>query len=295
MVFFSNKHKNPPTIYLEDRPLKYSNQVKFLGVIFDKRMTWKPHIKSLNERCAKDLRLLNIISYQGWGADFLTLKRIYTALILSKITYGSCLFHTAAPTNLTILNRIQYSAARIMLGALRCTKLEKLEVTANLLPLKQCWEKYTLKYAQRALSISQHPIRQLLIDYYPMTSYQLLRRTQPIIARMYDSLKNLKIEIQDTDHYPQEYRYRVFNLPVSDELHICAKENLSNTVWVAAYKDLCTKYQGYSFIFTDGSKTDENVGGAVWNQSFKLQAKLPLQYSLFEVPGCSCHQILSQK
>ena len=293
VVYFSNKHKNPPPLTLDGTQLSYNKEVKFLGILFDKRMTWKPHITSIKERCAKDLRLLNIISYQGWGADFLTLKRIYNILILSKINYGSCLFNTAAQSNLTILYRIQYAAARTMLGALRCTKLEKLEITANLLPLKLHWQKYTLKYALRTLTISQHPIRQLLLQYYPMISDQFLRQTPPIISRMYDLLTKIKLKLEQIDHFPQEYRYKNFNLSISEELHMCSKENLSETAWVSAYRDLCQKYSNFSQIFTDGSLTDKNVGCAVWSENFKLQAKLPPHYSIFSAEMYSIYSAVS--
>ena len=58
-------------------------------MIFDERLTCKDHIKCLIERCNKDINVLRLVSGSTFGADKVTLLRLYKALILSKIDYGS--------------------------------------------------------------------------------------------------------------------------------------------------------------------------------------------------------------
>jgi len=115
--------------------IKYAATYKFLGMIFDKKLTWKPHIQKLHARTQNDLRLLQIIAHCKWGADYISLRRIYLSLLRPKIEYGDFLYATAAPTNLKILIRIQYAAARTIIGALKSTPVNTLEAEANLMPL----------------------------------------------------------------------------------------------------------------------------------------------------------------
>ena len=99
--------------------IDYVPDYKYLGMILDRTLIWKKHIMNLKNKCVNDLRLMKIISYQGWGADGKSLYRLYSALILPKISYGAFFYDTAAKTNLMVVNRIQFEAARIILGALR--------------------------------------------------------------------------------------------------------------------------------------------------------------------------------
>src|SRR5207245_720328 len=58
-VLFTNKTKikidKPLT--LGGGPLKMENKVKFLGIIFDSKLTWSEHINYVIERCNKRLNL----------------------------------------------------------------------------------------------------------------------------------------------------------------------------------------------------------------------------------------------
>jgi hypothetical protein len=65
-----------------------SKQVKFLGVIFDSKLSFLPHIKYLKANCQNSLNVLKIISHSDWGADKTTLLRLYRSLARSKLDYG---------------------------------------------------------------------------------------------------------------------------------------------------------------------------------------------------------------
>ena len=78
---------------------------------------------------------------------------MYNALIVSKLNYAGFLYDTAAESHLKALNRIQYAAARILLGALWCTPVAGLEAEANLVPLRYQRRESMMKYASRVITI----------------------------------------------------------------------------------------------------------------------------------------------
>ncbi len=102
-----------PQLTVNNLPIPYKKQVKFLGMILDSKLTWRPHIDDLVKRCRKDLNLMKLISGTCYGADKKALLMVYKALILSKIDYGCILYHSAARTNLNKINTIQNAALRI--------------------------------------------------------------------------------------------------------------------------------------------------------------------------------------
>jgi hypothetical protein len=73
---------------LDNNNIRNVSEYKYLGVIFDSSMTWKPHIKALKQSCNKSLDLIKHLSHKTWGADRTSLIRLYIMLIKPKTDYG---------------------------------------------------------------------------------------------------------------------------------------------------------------------------------------------------------------
>ena len=48
---------------------QHSTDTKYLGLIFDKKLTWASHILSAKGRCLRDLNILKVLTNTSWGAD----------------------------------------------------------------------------------------------------------------------------------------------------------------------------------------------------------------------------------
>ena len=85
IIFINERYPtpSPPPLLLVTSLIPYFRNVRFLRVTSDQRLTWRPHILQLRERCRSDIRLLTVIASLRWGADYTTLRRLYTSLILS--------------------------------------------------------------------------------------------------------------------------------------------------------------------------------------------------------------------
>ena len=85
VVFSKRGNLSPTQIQIDQTKLNWTKEVKFLGVIFDERMTWKNHINHVEDRCKRRMNLMRCISGQNWGADKKWLMHIYIAMIRSVI------------------------------------------------------------------------------------------------------------------------------------------------------------------------------------------------------------------
>ncbi|GFV30715.1 uncharacterized protein TNCV_951361 [Trichonephila clavipes] len=106
-VHFCHKRgiHSDPEIRIRDVQIPVVPDVRFLGVIFDRRLTFLPHILQLRKRCEKSLNLLKVLSNTSWGADRTSLLRVYQAFVLSRIDYGCVVYGSACkstPKNLTL-------------------------------------------------------------------------------------------------------------------------------------------------------------------------------------------------
>ena len=124
-----------PSLSLYDSPLNIASQVKFLGITFDHKLTYAPHIKSVKTSCRRPLDILHHLSHKTWGADRKTLLRLFTSLVQSRLDYGSAVYGQASPHLLKLLDPIQNEGIRIATGAFRSSPKISLEAEANIMPL----------------------------------------------------------------------------------------------------------------------------------------------------------------
>ena len=126
-----------PNLTLNGQKIKVVKETKFLGVIFDQKLSFIPHMKALKAKCLKALDIIKVVSNQEWGADKSVLLRLYRSLIRSKLDYGCIVYGSARPSYLKMLNTIHHQGLRLALGAFRTSPVESLYVEAGELPLEQ--------------------------------------------------------------------------------------------------------------------------------------------------------------
>ena len=89
-----------PNLYFKGSLLPFADQVKFLGVIFDKKLTFAAHIDNLKTKVKKSLNILKVVSSYDWGADKKTLLKLYNSLCKSKLDYACEVYSSACKTKL---------------------------------------------------------------------------------------------------------------------------------------------------------------------------------------------------
>ncbi|GBN13046.1 putative RNA-directed DNA polymerase from transposon X-element [Araneus ventricosus] len=115
-----------PEIKLEGQLINVVSEVKFLGVIFDKKLTFHPHVMRLRKKLDKALNILKVLSNTSWRASRTSLHRVYRASILSKMDYGCVIYGSARQSVLKKLDPIHHSAPRLCSGAFRASPVESL-------------------------------------------------------------------------------------------------------------------------------------------------------------------------
>jgi ribonuclease HI len=282
LIFTRKRYLPPPALTLHGAHIQYVSTVKFLGLTFDSKLTWKKHIYALKDRCCKDLQLLRVISSKRWGADLTTLRRLYVALILPKLDYGSFLFATACQTSLLELDRVQWEAIRIMTGALRCTPTYKLEPEVDLMPLQFCRRQLLLQYGCRISSVPSHPVRELLNTYFPIQDHLAQTYVLSAVGRLYDEMRLANISPEKIPEITMPQRYQTWALPVHSTLANTLKASWAPKQWQQEFENLVTtKYSDHMHIYTDGSLKEDKCGCGVWSKEYTLVARLPPSATIY--------------
>ena len=146
MHFCPDKKCMDPVLKLDNDPIQFVKEAKFLGLKWDTKPTFEPHIKYLKARCQKSLNILKVLSRIERGADETTLLKPYRSLVRSELDYGCIVYGSAFKTVLAKLVPVHNQGIRLSLGAFRSSPVESLYVEAHEPPLEIGREKLALQY-----------------------------------------------------------------------------------------------------------------------------------------------------
>ena len=166
-----NKEKSATTLFtlstkqkagivkLGDTPLREDQEARYLGVVFDKRQTWKGHINGAETKARRKLAILRKLAGTSWGANISLLRNVYQGTIRPHLEYGSTSWATSAKTNLQTLDKVQNQALRLITGAMRTTPIQEMEKLAAIQPLQLRRETKVLMQTEKYKCLQTHPMK----------------------------------------------------------------------------------------------------------------------------------------
>jgi hypothetical protein len=131
-IYFSHRRRPPEThLTLNGRNIPFVNHVKYLGVIFDKRITWRLHLEMTEAKAFRTfIRIYSLFKSERLSAKVkLTLHK---ALIRTVITCACPVWELAADTYLFKLQRLQNKVLRTFGNFPRCTPVRDMHTAYNL-------------------------------------------------------------------------------------------------------------------------------------------------------------------
>ena len=282
------KVHDDPELYLYGSLIPVVEDFKFLGVIFDRKLSFIPHIKYLKAKCLKALNLLKVLSHTNWGADRTVLLQLYRSLIRSKLDYGSIVYGSARKSYLMMLDTVHHQGLRLALGAFRTSPVESLHVEAEEPSLYLRREKLALQYAIRLAANPSNPtfkvtfaphISQDLIDLYD-NKPNAIRSFGLRIASLLTSanINKEQIEIHSVSEIPS-WCIRKPTIDVS--LHSEKKSESNPHLLKQNFHELQSYYSDHEHIYTDGSKDEEKVGCAAAKYDDCKKMRIPDGSSVF--------------
>ena len=142
---------------LDNDPIQFVKEAKFLGLIWDTKLTFEPHIKYLKARCQKSLNLLKVLYRTEWGADLTTLLKLCRSLVRSKLDNGCIVYESASKTALAKLDPVHNQGICFSLGALRSSPVDSVYVEAHEHPLEIRRDKWALQYILKIKANPENP------------------------------------------------------------------------------------------------------------------------------------------
>ena len=158
-IHFCNQRKLhlDPVLKTDHTEIPIVEYYKYLGIIFDCKLSFFPHIKYLKTKCNKTIQLLRTRAHTDWGGSKETVLKLYRSLIRSRLDYSCFIYGAARKTYLKKLNTIHHQELRLALGAYSTSPIEKLFTEADEPPLTPRREKLALQYSTKLKSCPSNP------------------------------------------------------------------------------------------------------------------------------------------
>lgn len=262
LLIFNQKRKTQNiSIKIGDHTILEQPKAKVLGVIFDSKTSWIPHIQNLKNSTTPRLNIIKKLAHTSWGAQSHILLKIHKAFILSKLDYGAPLFSTANPSHLKVLESIHNTGIRLSIGAFRSSPIQSILTISGIPSLAARWNEQTSKLAAR--------MSRLPLDIMPHPKYMFKD-----IYTKYGLENIIPAEISLCPHW-------IFTMKINLDLHTFPKKTTCPNTFNNIFKESLSLTQMHRHIYTDASLTESHVGMAIIYDDNQIQWKLSNKCSIY--------------
>lgn len=174
-MLFARKNYEETELIINGLKITLVSEAKFLGVLFDEKLTWSSHIKIISNKANQATNLIKAFAGIKWGSHPHYLIQIYKGYVRAIPDWGHICYGNA---NKKLLNKIevgQNRALKICLGLLNSTPNISTLKVSNCAPLESR--------------------RMMLTDNYLLKTHtQLKHQLQPKLRLLEEILKKKKIK-----------------------------------------------------------------------------------------------------
>ena len=149
-------------VKLGDELIRHSPTPKYLGVVLDRSLTYRPHLEQLSQKLKTRNNLIQKISGTDWGADGNTLRTAALALIYSAAEYCAPAWYNSSHKGKIDVQL--NSAMRLVTGTMKSTPTPWLHVLSNIAPPQLRRKSAAHREWHRSLDDVALPIRSELIN-----------------------------------------------------------------------------------------------------------------------------------
>ncbi|KEP45790.1 putative reverse transcriptase from transposon X-element protein, partial [Rhizoctonia solani 123E] len=159
-----------PSLQIRDQVITPVKSHTLLGVIFDQTLNWREQYDKAMAKGQQWAGQLNRLARMSYGTSAQTARRLYLSIAVPRFTYAADIWFT--PVSATPgkrksgsvgfakrLARIQSTAARAILGAMKSTPITSLDAHLDLLPMHLLMNEACQRAAIRLAAVSpSHPL-----------------------------------------------------------------------------------------------------------------------------------------
>ena len=249
---------------LNNVPLQWASEYKYLGVHIDDKLNFKAHVSHLENKALKRINCMKVLSSLS-GVNAHILRLFYIQAIAPVLEYGSIASTLATKTQIDRLQRIQNIAMRLILGAPKHTRIQSMSNELYMPDIRTKMNTRTANIIHKIACNGEHPLHAnvstaLLQDpeLFKSTTLTLVTSYRKFRPPLYDPDRNARLMLAP-------WLPHSFSTTVYKPFH--SKHSLSPEILLEIYNTQLENFDSpnNSIFYTDGSKTDSGVAAACFS------------------------------
>jgi len=196
----SNKHTSKldeyPIVYFGGQVLKVVDSHKYLGVIIDRKLTWRKHVEATAEKAEKSLRLILRLCDTKRGVSQRLLILLYESCIRPILEYASEVWGDVSRTNAQKLTSVQHHALKSSLGVNRRSHTVDVCIEAQVPPLEPRRKIQVLRFWKN-LHVHPRPLTKYLTE-LPAKKRLHKKQRSSFLERASQIMRELNLSHEDT-------------------------------------------------------------------------------------------------
>ena len=145
------------TFNINRQPIRWSKEVRYLGVIVDQQLTFASHAKYARSRAQQKLNALKVMGTLS-GVNARILRQVYIATVQSTLEYGAITFGMMSKSSLAHMQVIQNQAMRVILGVPKSTSAASTGRELDILPIECRANIRRARFMLKVKSQAHHPL-----------------------------------------------------------------------------------------------------------------------------------------
>lgn len=265
----------PNCIVAKDLSVEIKKRVRFLGLLMDVKLNWKPHIDLLTIKSNKYLNIMKMICNKHWGMSPTIALNYYKATIRATLDFGSIFYSQSCNSKLLPLNKTQNQALRLAMGYLNSTPIDNILVECREEPMTSRMIKLVTRFVLKSISCQKQIANKLnYLAITHLTSKRCRSKPMPPLVDYYCSISHeYGKEIHTSEKpliYTQEYNLsQTFLHHVSVTQYRTYPANCQDPIF---QNEIQEKWPGAYTIYTDASKINDEVGAAWYDPASNSSA-----------------------
>ena len=243
-IIFHATHNKPPDsfrIYLNDIDLERVEYTKFLGVIIQENLSWKPHIDAVCNKVSKATAILAKLKHY---LPKYVLSIIYNSLCISHMTYALSVWGAAPKSHMNRLQKLQKKGIRHVCNAKYNAHTHPLFKKEKILQINDLFKFQCTKIMFKRLQnrLHQYHSTQIIMNYERQTI--ATRQRYDVIIEPHKNnffqTNSINFKIGTTwNELPTDAKMLAFKT-----LPTFAKR--IKNIYLSKYTDVCTKVNCYT-------------------------------------------------
>lgn len=251
------KKHNCPSFEVEynSKKIKRVNNLRILGVVFDKNYTFKEHCQQLRKNLNSRLNIVKYLTSKNFRIHISTMTNITRAIFLSKIDYALPIYGWCAASHIKLLQGPYHAAVRRSIGAFPTSPITNLLAEAGMPSIEERTTHLTYKLIPK-LFVSRN---QILFQEVKKTINGIrIQRLESTIVRCINFSRNINLQIQPIiikkqTEPPWQTNKHSFILSLVG----LPKGTTSPSIYKQMFNNITDSFirSNWVFLYTDGSKS----------------------------------------